>query len=124
MKRIAIAAALVVSAAAFSAALADSDPPRDGSSSAPSERRSMASQEGGEARPRDMAEGFFDHFRDGEHHRHHRHHHWDDDEDDDDGSASADRGGANQPADPNAAAKPVPDSGVFNGKARPKVEVQ
>ena len=84
------------------------------------------SQEGDETRPRLVAEGFFDHFRgdrDGEHHRHHRHH-WDDDDDDDDGSASAGRGGANRPADPNAATKPVPDSGVFNGKARPKVEVQ
>ena len=65
-----------------------------------------------------------DHFRDGEDHRGHRHH-WDDDEDDDDdGSASADRGGANRSADPNAANAPVPDSGIFNGKARPKVEVQ
>jgi hypothetical protein len=41
------------------------------------------------------------------------------DEDDDDvgGGATAQP----RPADPNA---PVPDNGLFNGKARPKVEVQ
>ena len=122
MKRIAIAAAFSVSATAFNAALADSDAPWNGSSFAASERRWAPSQEGDETRPRHMAEGFFDHFREDRDRDHHRHHHWDDD--DDDGSASADHSGANRPADPNAAAKPVPDSGVFNGNARPKVEVQ
>lgn len=122
MKRIAIAAALVVSTAAFSAVLAASYPSPDELFSAETELRSMSSQDGEETRPGRMAEGFFDHFRGGEHHRHH----WDrdDDHDDDDGSASADGGGASRPADPNAANAPVPDSGVFNGKARPKVEVQ
>ncbi|WP_407049339.1 hypothetical protein [Methyloraptor flagellatus] len=54
--------------------------------------------------------------------RHARHHHDDDDDDDDHG----DRGrGARLPVtgpvDPNA---PVPDNGLFQGKARPKVEVR
>lgn len=121
MKRIAIAAALVLSAAAFSAALAASDSSGDESSSVETERRTISSQDGEEMRPHRMAEGFFDHFR-SEHHRHH----WDNDDndDDDDGSASADRGGASQPADPNAQSAPVPDNGIFNGKARPKVEVR
>ena len=120
MKHIAIAAALVLSATAFSAALAASDPSPDDSASAETDRRSAPSW-GDESRASRFAEGFFDHFRGGERHRHH----WDDDDDDDDdGSASADRGGANRPADPNAANTPVPNNGVFNGKARPKVEVQ
>lgn len=55
--------------------------------------------------------------------RHHaRRHHDDDDDDDDDG----DRGRGPRlpvtgPTDPNA---PVPDNGLFQGKARPKVEVR
>ena len=112
MKRIAIVAALVLSAAAFSAALAASDP-----SSAETDPRSAPSWGDDEGRAPRFAEGIFDHFPSGERHRQ-------DDDDDDDGSASTDRGGANRPADPNAANTPVPDSGVFNGKARPKVEVQ
>jgi hypothetical protein len=119
VKRIAIAAALVVSAAAFSAALAASDPTQDASPSAEADHRAPSWSDGDGRAPR-LAEGFFDNFRGGEHHRHH----WDDEDDDDEGSASDDRGGANRPADPNAANTPVPDSGVFNGKARPKVEVQ
>ena len=124
MKSIALAAALVVSAAAFGAALAAADRQPDAPSSASPERRSLSSQDGEDSRSRRTAEGFFGQFRDGEDHRGHRHHWDDDEEDDDDGSASADRGGANRPADPNGANAPVPDSGIFNGKARPKVEVQ
>ncbi|MFG1299787.1 hypothetical protein V5F49_08330 [Xanthobacter sp. V3C-3] len=46
-----------------------------------------------------------------------------DDDDDDDGRSGGRRGALpqNGPADPNA---PVPDNGLFQGKARPKVEVQ
>lgn len=65
--------------------------------------------------------------------RHHGRHR--DDDDDDDGERHgehhgdrdrdhAGRGSENRPADPNAANAPVPDNGVFNGKTRPKVEVQ
>jgi hypothetical protein len=122
MKRIAIAAALVVSATAFSAALAASNPSPDASSNTDTDHRPQVSSAGDEGGASRVAEGFFDHFGGGEHESHHRHH-WDE-EDDDDGSASDDRGGANRPADPNAANAPVPDSGVFNGKARPKVEVR
>jgi len=87
--------------------------------------------------------GWFETIRDGdEHHGARRHHgrHWDDDDDDDDGDrhgrrhhgdhhgdrdgGPSSRGGAKGPADPNAATTPVPDNGVFNGKTRPKVEVQ
>lgn len=48
------------------------------------------------------------------------HHEEDDDDDDDEGGG---RGAIRQagPTDPNA---PVPDNGLFNGHARPKVEVQ
>jgi hypothetical protein len=121
MKRIAIAAALVVSAAAFSASLAASDPKPDTPSSAEADQRSAPFWGDNDGRAPRLAEGFFDHLWDGGRHRHH----WDDDDgDDEDGSESADRGGANRPADPNAQNAPVPDSGVFNGKARPKVEVQ
>ena len=48
----------------------------------------------------------------------------DDDDDDDDDDRSGGRPGAppqNRAADP---AAPVPDNGLFQGKARPKVEVQ
>ena len=51
-------------------------------------------------------------------------HHGDDDRDRDRDGDHAGRGGENRPADPNAANAPVPDNGVFNGEARPKVEVQ
>ena len=112
MKRIAIIAALVLSAAAFSAALAASDP-----SSAETDPLSAPSSGDDEGRAPRFAESISDHFPSGERHRQ-------GDDDDDDGSASTGRGGANRSADPNAANTPVPDSGVFNGKARPKVEVQ
>ncbi|MFG1394847.1 hypothetical protein [Xanthobacter agilis] len=57
---------------------------------------------------------------DGDHDRRHRD---DDDDDDDDDDARGGGSGVLQsgPADPHA---PVPDNGLFNGKARPKVEVQ
>ena len=64
-----------------------------------------------------------DHRREGKE-RHHRRHHDDDDDDDDDEGRSGARSRAvpqNGPADP---AAPVPDNGLFQGKARPKVEVQ
>jgi hypothetical protein len=82
--------------------------------------------------------GWFDNVWDHEHHGERRHHgrHRDDDDDDDgerhgerhgdrdrDGGHDG-RGGENRPADPNAANAPVPDNGVFTGKARPKVEVR
>jgi len=58
------------------------------------------------------------HRRDGD--RHHRRSHHDDDEDDDDEDGRAGRPAATGPSDP---AAPVPDNGLFQGKARPKVEV-
>ncbi len=123
MKRIAIAAALILSSATCGAAFAASDRSGDESYSSGGDRQfALSSDERESGGPR-FAEGFFDRFRngDGERHRHRRH--WDDD-DDDDGPAAADRGGANRPANPNGANAPVPDSGVFNDKARPKIEVQ
>ena len=60
------------------------------------------------------------HDRDGRHARHH--HDDDDDEDDDHGDRSrGSRLPVTGPTDPNA---PVPDNGLFQGKARPKVEVR
>lgn len=124
MKRIAIAAALILSSAACGAAFAASDRSGDEVDSSGGDRQFAPSRGEREGDGPRFAEGFFDRFRDGdgEHHRHR--HHWDDDDDDDDGSAAADGGGVNRPADPNGANAPVPDSGVFNSKARPKVEVQ
>ncbi|MFG1374998.1 hypothetical protein V5F32_22710 [Xanthobacter oligotrophicus] len=57
----------------------------------------------------------------GDRHNGRRHHAEDDDDDDDDEGGR--RGAIPQagPADPGA---PVPDNGLFDGKARPKVEVQ
>lgn len=73
-----------------------------------------------DARPLRLADN--DHRHEGKE-RHHGRHHDDDDDDDDDGRPGA-RAGAvpqNGPVDP---AAPVPDNGLFQGKARPKVEVQ
>lgn len=73
-----------------------------------------------DARPLRLADN--DHRREGKERHHGRHH--DDDDDDDDDSRPGARTGAvpqNGPADP---AAPVPDNGLFQGKARPKVEVQ
>lgn len=52
-----------------------------------------------------------------------RRHHDDDDDDEDDDDHHRGRSALPQtgPSDPNA---PVPDNGLFQGKARPKVEVQ
>lgn len=67
-----------------------------------------------------------DHRRRDESRGRHREHHDDDDDDDDDdhgrgrGGDRAGRPGMTGPTDPNA---PVPDNGLFQGKARPKVEV-
>lgn len=68
--------------------------------------------------------------RDRDHHgrKHHRDHHDDDDDDDDDRGGRGDAGGEGRggrmpttgPTDPTT---PVPDNGLFQGKARPKVEV-
>jgi hypothetical protein len=70
--------------------------------------------------------GWFENDWDHEHHGERRHHgrHRDDDDDDDGGERHGGHAGRGGPADPNAANAPVPDNGVFNGKARPKVEVQ
>lgn len=50
-----------------------------------------------------------------------RRHHDDDDDDDDDDHRGRNALPQTGPSDPNA---PVPDNGLFQGKARPKVEVQ
>lgn len=63
-----------------------------------------------------------DHRRERRHDRDHRRHH-DDDDDDDRGGRNEGRAGrlpATGPSDPTT---PVPDNGLFQGKARPKVEV-
>lgn len=125
MKRIVLVAALFVSSAALSVALAASDRSAVDTQSAQTGQRPGAFWGGHEGHGRRHAEGFFDHFRSGnrENGRHHRHR-WDDDDDDDDReSASADRGGADRPAR-NGEAAPTPDSGIFNGKAQPKAEVR
>ena len=88
-------------------------------------------QESRAEQPNRHAEAFLENFWGREHHGE-RHGHYARHSDDDDGEDDDDHGrhghgrngGANRPADPNAANAPVPDNGVFNGKARPKVEVQ
>lgn len=64
-----------------------------------------------------------DHHRDRDRHgrRHHRDH--DEDDDDDDRGAGAGAPGRMPAAGPSDPATPVPDNGLFQGKARPKVEV-
>lgn len=61
-----------------------------------------------------------DHARDRHHGRKHHRDHDDDDDDDRRGSDRAGRQPATGPSDPTT---PVPDNGLFQGKARPKVEV-
>lgn len=63
-----------------------------------------------------------DHRRDRHHGRkHHRDH--DDDDDDDDDRGGSDRAGRQPATGPSDPTTPVPDNGLFQGKARPKVEV-
>jgi hypothetical protein len=117
MKRLALLTALLISTAAVGAAAAASD------SESPPAPESRAGH------PTRVAEGFFEGLwgerQHGERHGHPKRHWGDDDDDDDEGEAREGRGGgASGQADPNAANAPVPDNGVFTGKARPKVEVQ
>ena len=63
-----------------------------------------------------------DHRRREEARGHHRKHH-DDDDDDDHGRRGGDRAGRPGVTGPTDPAAPVPDNGLFQGKARPKVEV-
>ena len=127
MKRIAIAAAVLLSSASFGVAVADSDRSADNSFGATARQRSMPSWGERDSDRAHFAQGFFHGFGGGEGERHRHRHHWDDDDegdDDDDGGSASNGRAANRAADPNAATTPVPNSGVFNGKARPKVEVQ
>ena len=62
-----------------------------------------------------------DHRRREEARGHHRKHH--DDDDDDRGRRGGDRAGRPGVTGPTDPAAPVPDNGLFQGKARPKVEV-
>ena len=55
--------------------------------------------------------------------KHHRHHDDDDDDDDDRGGRGDGRAGRMPTTGPTDPATPVPDNGLFQGKARPKVEV-
>lgn len=64
-----------------------------------------------------------DHRRDRDRHhgrKHHRHH---DDDDDDRGDRNDGRAGRQPATGPSDPTTPVPDNGLFQGKARPKVEV-
>jgi len=149
MNKLTLAAALILSSTAFGAAHAVSAPDPTASPDAqiqpapgPSEeaKEQPSPSHGSDASNRShRQEGFlqswlgWDHRHDDDgdnsnrHHRH-GHHHWNADDDDDDGGShharNDDGSRANRPADPNAASAPVPDNGVFNNKARPKVEVQ
>lgn len=71
-----------------------------------------------------------DHRRRHEARERHRKHHDDDDDDDDDGDdrgrsgeRRGERGARPSVTGPTDPAAPVPDNGLFQGKARPKVEV-
>lgn len=122
-----LTAALLLGSTAVGTALAATDPaisptdtrvcsdPGEGAAAAPGERFRVADRDRGREHRK--------HER-----RHHRHHDDDDDDDDDRGRGhhGRDRGEkrerlpATGPADP---AAPVPDNGLFQGKTRPKVEV-
>jgi hypothetical protein len=122
MKKSALIIALALSTAAIGAACAASTPDAVASPDAQSRSEPAPAQEPGARRQTRLAEGFSENG--GERHGHHSRH-WDnDDDDDDDDHGHGRKGAANRPADPNAANAPVPDNGVFNGKTRPKVEVQ
>ena len=112
-KPILIGAALLLSTAAIGVALAAAD--LDFLEGHRNERPHGFEASGAEGRPLLLAEegrGRENHAR--------RHHEEDDDDDDDEGAG---RGAIPQtgPADPDG---PLPDNGLFHGKARPKVEVQ
>lgn len=67
------------------------------------------------------------HLADNDHRREGKERHHDDDDDDDeddDDDRSGDRRGAVPQAGAAGPAAPAPDNGLFQGKARPKVEVQ
>jgi hypothetical protein len=121
MKKSALILALLLSTAAAGVIASPGAPSR---AATPPEHESRAQK------PTLPAEAFLENFWGREHHgERHGHHarHSDDDEDDDDdhgGHRHGRNGGAKGQADPNAANTPVPDNGVFKGKARPKVEVQ
>ncbi len=113
-----IGAALLLSTTGIGVALAAAE--ADHLTSSHHERHDGATSSAIEGRPIRFAEESHERRRDGEH-RGRRHH--DDDEDEGEDDEGGRRGAIPQagPADPNA---PVPDNGFFNGKARPKVEVQ
>ena len=122
MKTTALAAVALVSLAAITAALADSPNLSQTEQAAPAPRADY---------PIRVAEGLLGRFwdRDGHDEYHGRHHRWRDDADDGDGDGDGGRerharGASDRPADPNPSTAPVPDNGIFTGKARPKVEVQ
>ena len=126
MKTTALAAAALVSLAAITAALADSPNLSQTAQAAPAPRADD---------PIRVAEALLGRFwdRDGHDEYHGRHHRWRDDADADDDAEDGDgdggrehhaRGASDRPVDPNPSTAPVPDNGIFTGKARPKVEVQ
>ena len=119
MKTPLVLAALLLASTAIGAAVArdvvtDAPSPTATTTSRAADRAGEVRFAGGDARR--------DHDR-GEHRdrRHHRSHHDDDDDDDDhDGGRGAARLPVTGPTDP---ATPVPDNGLFQGKARPTVQV-
>lgn len=115
-RRILLGAALFLSTAAVGTAFAAATGVLDGEHR--SDRRGDdAANADGSFR---VAEGRREHGHHGE--RHHRRHHDDDDDDDHEGGRGRQpRLPQTGPTDPNA---PVPDNGLFQGKQRPKVEVQ
>jgi hypothetical protein len=123
MKTPALIIALLLSTAATGAASAAVD--AIATPGAQARREPAAAPEPRATQPTRLAEGFLEKLRGRDHHGE-RHADKDDDDDDDEdrGGRHGRNGGANRQADPNAANAPVPDNGVFNGKARPKVEVQ
>lgn len=64
-----------------------------------------------------------DHRRDRERHHGRKHHRDHDDDDDDDDRRGGERAGRQPATGPSDPTTPVPDNGLFQGKARPKVEV-
>lgn len=115
-KRILIGAGLLLSTAGIGIALAAAD--FEVSNGLRQERHDSRVTADTRGHPVRMAEASHGRDHGGEHCG--RSHH--DDEDDDDGEGAG-RGAIprNGPSDPKAS---VPDNGLFNGKARPKVEVQ